>query len=146
LSTRSRVLLAVVVCLLMLALPAQALGSIRITKIYYNSPGSDTGSNASLNAEYIVVKNTGSQGKQIGGWRIRDVANHAYRFADGTKIAAGSTITVHTGSGSNTARHKYWGQGWYVWNNDGDTARLRKPSGALVDTCSYSGGSSSATC
>jgi hypothetical protein len=38
------------------------------------------------------------------------------------------------------ARHPYWRQDWYVWNNDRDT-RLRNRSGKLIDRCSYSGSS-----
>ena len=39
-----------------------------------------------------------------------------------------------------------WHQDWYVWNNDGDRARLRKPNGTTVDSCSYSGAGSSVGC
>jgi hypothetical protein len=33
-----------------------------------------------------------------------------------------STVTIYTGKGKNTATKLYWGMGWYVWNNEGDTA------------------------
>lgn len=40
------------------ALPAQAApATVYIYKVYYNSPGSDRGSNTSLNAEYVVIRN-----------------------------------------------------------------------------------------
>jgi hypothetical protein len=55
-------------------------------------------------------------------------------------------VTIHTGNGSNTSRHRYWRQDNYVWNNDGDRARLKKPNGTTVDSCSYSGAGSSVTC
>jgi hypothetical protein len=68
-----------------------------------------------------------------------------YRF--GTyRLGAGKTVTVHTGSGSNSARHPYWRQDSYVWNNDGDRARLMKPNGTTVDSCSYSGAGSAVNC
>jgi hypothetical protein len=39
--------------------PALAAGHrIQIYEIYYNSPGSDTGSNSSLNAEWVRLYNT----------------------------------------------------------------------------------------
>ena len=38
-------------------------------------------------------------------------------------VRAGKTVTVHTGSGSNTARHRYRYQDWRGWN--GHLGRLR---------------------
>jgi hypothetical protein len=136
-------LVAVVVVALSLA-PA-SLGAIRIAKIYFDSPGSDGGSNSSLNAEWIRLKNTGSSGKSLQGWKIRDAAGHVYTFGTYT-LGAGKTVTIHTGSGSNTAWNRYWGQDWYVWNNDGDTAKLKNKAGTLIDKCSYSGAGSSVFC
>jgi hypothetical protein len=37
-------------------------------------------------------------------------------------VRAHSTVTLHTGSGRNTASNRYWRQDGYVWNNSGDTA------------------------
>jgi hypothetical protein len=122
-----------------------APAAIKITKIYFDSPGADTGSNTSLKAEWIRLKNTGSKGKYLTGWTIRDTAGHVYRF--GTyKLGAGKTVTVHTGSGSNSAGHRYWGSDWYVWNNDGDKARLKNKAGTLIDSCSYSGAGDYVNC
>ena len=35
-------------------------------------------------------------------------------------------------------RDLFQNRGWYVWNNDGDTATLRGPAGNVRDRCSYS--------
>jgi hypothetical protein len=118
--------------------PAAAAGAIQRGKIYYDSPGSDTGSNSSLNAEWVRIKNTGSSARSLGGWTLRDPANHVYTFASGFKLAAGATVSVHTGGGSNSATHRYWGEDWYVWNNSGDKAILKNASGTVVDTCTWS--------
>ena len=40
----------------------------------------------------------------------------------------------------------YWNQGWYVWNNTGDKARLITPAGSLVDTCQWGSGSGYRAC
>jgi hypothetical protein len=131
--------------LFLLSVVPAAPAAIKITKIYFDSPGSDTGSNSSLNAEWITLKNTGSTGKYLTGWTIRDPAGHVYRF--GTyKLRASRTVTVHTGSGSNTAGHRYWGSDWYIWNNDGDNARLKNKAGTLIDRCSYSGAGDYVNC
>lgn len=49
------------------------------------------------------------------------------------------TVTVHTGSGSNTARHRYWRSDGYIWNNDGDRATMKNKAGTVIDRCSNSG-------
>ncbi|MBC7632429.1 lamin tail domain-containing protein [Aeromicrobium sp.] len=120
--------------------PASASGSLQFKKIYYDSPGSDTGSNASLNAEYVTVKNTGTSTRSLSGYTIRDETGFKYRFPTGAKLRPGYSVKVHTGSGSNTSSNRYWSQSRYVWNNTGDTATLRNSSGVKRDTCSWSSG------
>lgn len=125
-------------CASVLLLPAQAqaAGSLHIHKIYYNSPGSDRGSNSSLNAEYVQIRNGRSVDVSLKGWTIKDSAGHTYTFGKYT-LRSGNTVTIKTGEGDNTGKVKYWGQGWYVWNNDSDKATLRRGSGTVMDTCSY---------
>jgi Lamin Tail Domain len=118
-----------------LVVPA-APGAIRLARIYYDSPGSDTGSNRSLNAEWVRLKNTGTAGRHLRGWRVRDISGHVYVFGRYT-LRAGRTVTIHTGRGTNTQRHRYWRLGNYVWNNDRDRATLKKPNGVVVDRCAY---------
>jgi hypothetical protein len=130
-----------------LTTPAQAGLGIVISKIYYDSPGSDTGSNTSLNGEYITLKNLRTTNQVITGWTLRDPTGHVYKFPT-TTIKAGSTVTVRSGRGTNGVTTRYWQQNWYVWNNTGDTAYLRTSSGAAVDTCTYkdSGAAFSTAC
>jgi hypothetical protein len=58
-----RIRALIVACLIaaasiLIATPAQAApATVYISKVYFDSPGSDTGSNSSLNAEYVVIKN-----------------------------------------------------------------------------------------
>ncbi len=126
------------------AVPAEAAPVVKISKIYYNSPGSDTGSTSSLNAEYLVLKNTTGTARYLTGWTVRDVTGYTYKF--GTfKLGAYATATLHTGSGSNTSTHRYWGRTWYVWNNTGDTAYLKQSDGTLIHKCTYSGTSAGYT-
>jgi lamin tail-like protein len=140
-----RLTIAVLFGFAMLALAPSAPAAIRITKIYFDSPGADTGSNFSLNAEWIRLRNTSARSRLLTGWKIRDAQGHVYTF--GTyRLGAGLAVTVHTGNGSNTARHRYWRSDGYIWNNDGDTARLRNASGTLVDRCSYSGAGNWVNC
>lgn len=115
---------------------AQATG-VHIAKIYWDSPGTDTGSNASLNAEYIVIKNSSSTPKKIAGWHVYDADGHRYGFPSGFRLAAGAVVRVHSGKGQNGAHDLYWNYGNYVWTNTGDTAKLKNSAGDLVARCSY---------
>ena len=123
-----------------LAGPAQAATpAVKIAKIYYDSPGTDTGSNSSLNAEYITLQNTTTTARTITGWTIRDASTHVYTFPT-TTIAANSTITLRSGSGTNSTTTRYWQRAWYVWNNTGsEKAELRTSTGTIVHSCSYTG-------
>jgi hypothetical protein len=111
-------------------------GGVAIKAIYFDSPGSDDGSNSSLNAEWVRLKNTTSTRKTLTGWTLHDGASHIYPFPS-FSLAAGGYVKVHTGSGSNTAGNLYWRSAGYIWNNTGDTATLRNANGTLIDQCSY---------
>jgi len=119
------------------AIPAQAATpKLHFTKAYANSPGSDNRSNSSLNAEYLVLKNSGTTSATLTGYTIRDKARHVYRFPT-FKLKAGASVTLHTGRGINTSSHLYWGSRAYIWNNDGDTATLKNSAGTTKDSCSW---------
>jgi hypothetical protein len=127
----------------LLAPPAQAASSVAISKIYYDSQGKDTGSNASLNGEYIVLKNLTSTAKTITGWTVRDPAGHVYTFPK-TTIKANGTVTVRSGKGTDSGSTRYWQKSWYVWNNTGDTATVRNSNGTKADACTCKDSPSSA--
>jgi hypothetical protein len=118
---------------------AEATGSLQFGKIVYNSPGTDTRTNTSLNAEYVVVKNLASTTKCLTGWTVRDAQAHIYKF--GTFCLGGyKAVTLHTGHGTNTATNRYWNSGSYIWNNTGDKAYLRNSAGTLMDSCAWGNG------
>ncbi|MEU5216389.1 lamin tail domain-containing protein [Streptomyces sp. NPDC020807] len=121
---------------LLLPSPAQAAGSVHLYKIYYDSPGSDTRTNYSLNGEWVQIRNTTPYAVNLRGWTLTDAAAHKYTFGSFT-LGAGKIVTVRTGKGTNNATSVYQNRAAYVWNNDKDTATLRKASGAWVDGCSY---------
>jgi hypothetical protein len=113
--------------------------------VYFDSPGSDTGSNTSLNAEYVTIKNTSSTARSLTGWTLRDRTGYTYKFPTFT-LKAGEKVTVHTGKGTATQYHRYSGFTNYVWNNTGDTAYLRTSGGTLVHSCSWTSSGSSKYC
>ena len=116
---------------------ADAASCIKITKIYYDSPGADDGSNGSLNAEWVRLKNICGTSKNLWYFELRDAADNSYYFGSPFSLAAGTAVKIHTGSGTNTATNRYWGKASYVWGNVRDTARLYNASSNLIRTCSY---------
>ncbi|MFE3069981.1 lamin tail domain-containing protein [Streptomyces sp. NPDC059247] len=122
--------------ILLLPTQAQAAGSVHLYKIYYDSPGTDNRSNGSLNAEYVQIRNTTPAAVNLRGWTLTDASNHKYTFGNFV-LGKGKTVTLRTGRGANTAANVYQNRGAYVWNNDRDTATLRKSNGARIDDCSY---------
>ena len=124
-----------------IAAPASA--GIKIKAIYYDPPGTDTGSNSHLNKEYVVLKNTGRKAKQLKGWKLFDRGrDHTFRFPR-FKLRAGRTVKIHTGRGSANRFNLYWRNSWYIWNNDGDTATLKNRHASTISGCSYSSSTSS---
>lgn len=118
------------------ALPAQAASPIQITAVRFDSAGTDTGSNRSLNGEYVVIKNTGSTPRALTQWTLTDETGYRYTFPT-TTLAAGSTLRVRTGQGTDSRATRYWGRGWYVWNNTADRATLRNHTGVVADRCGW---------
>ncbi len=115
-----------------------AVPAVRITKIYYDSPGTDLGGAKSLNGEYVVIKNTTRTARSLSGWTLRDKTGFVFTFPSFT-LKGGATVTVHTGTGTATAAHRYYGYTGrrYVWNNTGDTAYLRDSKRVLKDSWTY---------
>ena len=137
---RALLIACLVVASSLIALPADAAGALQFRKIQYDPSGSDVpATNYQLNREYVTIKNTGMITRTLTGWTVRDLANHVYTFPS-FKLASGQSVTLHTGKGTNTSSHLYWGSGWYIWNNTGDKATLRNSSGTQSDTCTWGDG------
>lgn len=119
---------------------------VEIVKVYYDSPGSDRGGNASLNGEYAVLRNTTKKSIQLEKWILRDVTGYKYRFP-GFTLKPGKSVTVRSGQGTDTTTTLYWGRKWYVWNNTGDTAGLYRGSDLKkIDACNWGRGGISTLC
>jgi hypothetical protein len=71
----SAIIAAAVAILLLPASPASAAPTVQFSRAYYNSPGTDTRTNASLNAEYVALKNTTRASISLYRWTVRDKAN-----------------------------------------------------------------------
>ena len=125
------------------ASPAHAATGVDIHQAHDDSPGPDTGSG--LDAEYVVLNNDGTTTKTLTGWTLRDVSGHVCTFGTFT-LAGGAYVTIHTGSGTGTRSHRYWGSRAHVGNNTGDTAYLRGADGTAEDQCSWGSAGDSTLC
>jgi competence protein ComEC len=85
-----------------------------------------------LNDEYIVFKNTGDDPLDISGWTVADEAGHTYMIPDGVTIGPVATLTLRSGSGTDTETELYWGSGSAIWNNNGDTVIVTTDDGERV--------------
>lgn len=116
---------------------AQSSGAnVVIETIHYDAAGDEYDN---LNDEYVVLTNIGDGAIDIGSWILSDEAGHTYTVPTGVTLDPGESITIHTGSGSDTDSDLYWGQGAPVWNNGGDTATLRNDDGEEEDSYQYDG-------
>lgn len=89
-------------------------------------------SDLNLQDEWVQISNTGASPVSLNGWKIEDEGSkHTYTFQPYT-LNAGTTVTVFTEKGTNSATELYWQLDNPVWNNDGDTAYLYDDSGKLV--------------
>jgi hypothetical protein len=153
-----RTLVLVLTAVLCVSAAAPATAAIKIKRIAFDPAGADSGTNRHLRRELVVIKNTGSRAVRVDGWRLRDRGgDHTYRFGDqrrgddvftDIRLRPGEFIRLHTGRGQDSMTatingHKesyydfYWDLDNYVWNNDGDRAKLIRPNGNVVDTCAY---------
>ncbi|WP_416839672.1 lamin tail domain-containing protein [Haloferax sp. DFSO52] len=99
-----------------------------------DAPGND---NDNLDEEYVTLRNDGDEQLDLSGWTIADAAGATYTFADGTELPAGGTLTLYTGTGTDSANERYWGRSSAVWNNGGDTVTVRNATGDVVLSYTY---------
>jgi hypothetical protein len=116
---------------------ASAGGCVHIHKIVYNSPGTDDGSNASLNGEFARLHNACGSKLSLHGFTLRDKQGNTYDRFGTFKLGPGRFLDIHTGKGSNTRTDRFWGRVGYVWNNSSDIATLRNAFKVIRSRCSY---------
>jgi len=111
----------------------EGASGLRIADIHADAAGND---NENLNDEYVTLTNAGDAALDLSGWTVSDEAGHQYTFTNLT-LDPNASVTLYTGSGTDTITERYWGRDGAVWNNDGDTVIVRKVSGETVLRQSY---------
>ena len=102
---------------------------IAVATIHADADGND---HENLNDEYIVFENTGGEPIDLGGWTVADAAGASYQIPTGFSLESDDSVTLYTGSGTDSDTELYWGAGRAVWNNGGDTITLKDESETVV--------------
>jgi micrococcal nuclease len=108
-------------------------GRVAVVAVNADAEGND---NENLNEEYVTLANRGNETLDLSGWTVTDEAGKTYTFGNVT-LEPDALVTLHSGSGEDTATDVYWGQSSAVWNNGGDTVTVRDPAGDVVAERSY---------
>lgn len=101
---------------------------IGLSYFHYNAKGNDMDN---LNGEYVKFKNSCDYGISMEDWRVKDEATHMYEFPEFV-LAPHQSVTLYTGTGSDSKDSVYWNASGAIWNNDGDTLYLRDSEGKIV--------------
>jgi hypothetical protein len=80
-----------------------------------------------LNAEWVVVRNAGTDSLNLSNWQLKDSDRNVFTFPNLTLNGSGA-VQIHTISGTNTVIDLYWGETEPVWES-GEEAQLVDPSG-----------------
>lgn len=80
-----------------------------------------------LDAEWVVVRNAGTESLNLSNWRLQDSNRNIFTFPNLT-LNNGGAVQIHTISGTNNAIALYWGLSKSVWES-GEEAQLLDPSG-----------------
>lgn len=127
------------------AVPAQATeysSALKIKGIQYDAPGRDSNSCSTGNTdeEFLTIKNY-SSGTTVNlkGYVVKDKAGNRFAFTANHYLQPGDYVKLRGGNGSDSdARNVVYRDNCnFMWNNDGDSIYLYKPSGAGADSHSY---------
>ena len=84
-------------------------------------------------SEYLEVRNTGEENKNLTGWYIHDADGNIFVFPQFT-LNAGQTVRINTNKDGFSFLTK---DGKSVWDRVGEPAYLKNVDGQLIDIYSY---------
>ena len=82
-----------------------------------------------LNAEWVVVRNAGTEPLNLARWQLKDADENIFTFPNLTLNGNGA-VQIHSISGTNTVIDLYWGETQPVWQS-GEEAQLLDPVGNM---------------
>ncbi|MEV7689924.1 lamin tail domain-containing protein [Streptomyces bungoensis] len=128
------------------ATPAQATeysSALKIRGVQYDAPGTDSNNCTTGNSksEYVTIKNYSRTATvNLKGYVVRDATStNKFVFPSNHYLEPGDYVKLRGGHGTDSdANNVVYRQNCnFLWNNDKDTIRLYKPSGAHADTHAY---------
>ncbi|CCH30333.1 lamin tail domain-containing protein [Actinosynnema sp. NPDC047251] len=88
--------------------------------------------------EYVEVINRGTAPADISDWVLgADDAGQDFRFPAGTVLQPGQRIRIYTNEVHPESGGFSYGSGRPIWNDQGDTAKLRDTNGNLISQFGY---------
>ena len=86
-----------------------------------------------LKKEIVELTNTGEKSINLSGWQLVSVkGKQVFTFPTGTTIAANESLTVVSGHGKKPGPNRLVWTGRYIWNNNGDQAKLYNQQQKLI--------------
>ncbi|MFE9808787.1 lamin tail domain-containing protein [Streptomyces sp. NPDC005548] len=116
--------------------PRAERSPVAISRVQSDAPGVDSRSNRSLNGEWVEVTNSTWRAVSLNGWTLSDRDGNRYTFHQ-YRLAARSTVRVHTGVGHDTSKDLFQDRRREVWDNRSDVATLKTDHGRFVDSVSW---------
>ncbi|MEW2038458.1 lamin tail domain-containing protein, partial [Streptomyces sp. NPDC005534] len=116
--------------------PRAERSPVAISRVQSDAPGVDSRSNRSLNGEWVEVTNSTWRAVSLNGWTLSDRDGNRYTFHQ-YRLAARSTVRVHTGVGNDTSKDLFQDRRREVWDNRSDVATLKTDHGRVVDSVSW---------
>ena len=86
-----------------------------------------------LNAEFIRFTNLGDSTADLSGWALKKQTEQMYTFPEGSTVAPNETVTVHSGSGTNTPAELYQDRKNWMLDPTGELISLQNRLGDLID-------------
>ncbi|MQY13080.1 hypothetical protein SRB5_32200 [Streptomyces sp. RB5] len=141
----SGVATAATLTVLATATPAQATeysSALKILGVQYNAPGTDNNSCSGGNTykEYVTLKNYNKTSTlNLKGYVVKDAAGNKFTFKANHYLQPGDYVRLRGGNGTDSdgGNVVYRDNCNFLWNNDKDSIKLYKPSGAGSDSHSY---------
>lgn len=88
-----------------------------------------------LKEEIVKIKNNSNEKIDISGWLLLSVkGDQKFHFPKGTIINSGETIKIASGKNADKKSNVIIWTKAYIWNNDGDSAKLFNEKGELITT------------
>jgi hypothetical protein len=113
--------------------PTAAAAGLVLDEIHGAQPGTGRG----LDDEHLVFENDGEHRIDLSGWVVYNETGQSYQFADGTTLAPGDQVTLHSCAGSDTDEDRYWNADRPVWRDRRDTVTVETATGEDVLAVSY---------